>query len=44
MIGLVAAYLTAEPWLAPLLWAASVPLAGHLLARREPQVIEALAP
>lgn len=42
VIGLVAAYLTAEPWLAPLLWILSVPLAGYLLARREPQVIEAL--
>lgn len=44
IIGLTAAYATAEPWLAPLLWAASVPLAGRLLARREPQIIAALAP
>lgn len=41
-IAVAAAYLTAVPWLAPLLWAASVPLAGRLLARREPQVIAAL--
>ena len=42
IVAVAAAYLTAELWLAPLAWAASVPLAGRLLQRREPQVIEAL--
>ena len=41
-VGVAAAYLTTYIWLAPLAWAASVPLAGRLLARREPQIIEAL--
>ncbi len=42
IIAVAAAYLTAELWLASLAWAASVPLAGRLLTKREPQVIEAL--
>ncbi len=42
IVGVAAAYLTTEFWLAPLAWAVSVPLAGRLLARREPQIIEAL--
>lgn len=42
IVGVAAAYLAAFLWLAPLAWAVSVPLAGRLLARREPQIIEAL--
>ena len=42
IIAVAAAYLTVVPWLAPLVWVTSIPLAGHLLTKREPQVIEAL--